>query len=491
MRSCSVVRHSLLLGAKQCRTHARFSYRFRVRGATGDRSPSVRVVHQCLRADNLRRGGPRWFSRPPFLMASRRPDSFDGLTYRGNRDEPHYSAAYSLRSAEPQQPLHWVTTPPDIPGSRNLHTGERTPLYDEPPGASGGPTGERDWNAAAAQAGGPPPPEQLNRLTGFGIGFVSLFAENVLTHPCVVFRRQCQVNYHARCDHLMPFSALAVMYAISKAQGPRALWKGMGSTFIVHGVTLGAEGIISEFTPLPREIPHRWSAKQLAGHFLLKGLTAVVALPFYCSSLIETVQSEIVRDESSSGLLDCVREGLARLLGMGAPHSRRLLPLSCLLLPAVCHAVLRYAAATAVQRAALWLHRRAKQRRQGSADPPADPLETHFPELAAAWLGSLVADALTFPLETVLHRLSLQGTRTIIDATDGVAAGNGGSPLVLPVNTQYDGAADCFHSIRRKEGWAAFYRGFGALVAQFALHGALLAAARTLLRLLLLEAKAG
>ncbi|KAM9793308.1 mitochondrial outer membrane protein SLC25A46 [Syngnathus typhle] len=421
-------------------------------------------------------------------MASRRPDNFDGLAYRGGRDEPHYSAAYSTRSAEPPPPpqyLHWVTTPPDIPGSRNLHTGERTPLYDEAPGASGGPAGERDWNAASA--GGPPPPEQLNRLAGFGIGLVSLFAENVLTHPCVVFRRQCQVNYHARCQHLSPFGAVAVMYAIGKAQGPRALWKGMGSTFIVHGVTLAAEGIIGELTPLPREIPHRWSVEQLAGHFLLKGLTAAAALPFYCSSLIETVQSEIVRDESSSGLLDCVREGLARLLGVGAPHSRRLLPLSGLLLPAVCHAVLRYAVAAAVQRAALWLHRRVEGRRL--ADPPADPLEAHFPELAAAWLGSLVADALLFPLETALHRLSLQGTRTIIDATDGVAGGDGG-PLVLPVNTQYDGAADCFHSIRRKEGWVAFYRGFGALAAQFALHGALLAAARTLLRLLL-DAKLG
>ncbi|XP_077353554.1 mitochondrial outer membrane protein SLC25A46 isoform X2 [Festucalex cinctus] len=420
---------------------------------------------------------PRWSSLVPLprssLMASsRRPDSFDGLAYRGGRDEPHYSAAYSLRSAQepppPQQHLQWVTTPPDIPGSRNLHTGERTPLYDE------APAGERDWNAAAAaaaaqaqaKAGGPPPPEQLNRLTGFGIGLVSLFAENVLTHPCVVFRRQCQVNYHARCDHLTPFSALAVMYAISKAQGPRALWKGMGSTFIVHGVTLGAEGIISELTPLPREIPHNWSAKQLAGHFLLKGLSAAAALPFYCSSLIETVQSEIVRDESSSGLLDCVREGLARLLGVGAPHSRRLLPLGCLLLPAVCHAV---------------------RRRRKTEAAAADPLEAHFPELAAACLGSLAADALAFPLETALHRLGLQGTRTIIDATDG----DNGGPLVLPVNTQYDGAADCFQSIRRKEGAAAFYRGFGALLAQFALHGALLAAARTLLKMMLAEGKLG
>jgi len=198
-------------------------------------------------------------------------------------------------------------------------------------------------------------------------------------------------------------------------------------------------------------------------------------------------QSEIVRDDSSSGLLDCVREGLTRLLGVGAPHSHRLLPLSSLLLPAALHAILRYAVAASVQQAALWLYRRGRKQR---ADP-ANPLDAYFPELAAAWAGSLVADVLLFPLETALHRLELQGTRTIIDATDGaVASGNAGSPLVLPVNTQYDGFSDCLHAIRRKEGAAGFYRGFGALAAQYALHGALLAAARTLLRLLLLEGRA-
>lgn len=197
-------------------------------------------------------------------------------------------------------------------------------------------------------------------------------------------------------------------------------------------------------------------------------------------------QSDIVRDESSSGLLDCVREGLARLLGVGAPHSRRLLPLSCLLLPAALHAILRYTVAASVQRVALWLHQRSRKQR---ADP-SNPLDAYFPELAAAWVGALVADVVVFPLETALHRLSLQGTRTIIDATDGVvAAATGGSPLVLPVNTQYDGFSDCLHAIHRKEGGAGFYRGFGSLVAQYALHGALLAAARTLLRLLLLDGK--
>lgn len=109
-----------------------------------------------------------------------------------------------------------------------------------------------------------------------------------------------QVNYHARCYHLSPLSALNVMYNVSKtqvtkasrlsacpeclslycdyntvpdfhlyisillplsiclsvspSQGPKALWKGMGSTFVVQGVTLGTEGIISECTPLPRRV---------------------------------------------------------------------------------------------------------------------------------------------------------------------------------------------------------------------------------------------
>lgn len=56
-------------------------------------------------------------------MASRRTDSFDGFGYRG-RDDPQH---------------HWVSTPPDIPGSRNLHPGARTPMYDEPQAELGGP----------------------------------------------------------------------------------------------------------------------------------------------------------------------------------------------------------------------------------------------------------------------------------------------------------------------------------------------------------------
>lgn len=72
-------------------------------------------------------------------MTSRRPDSFDGLGYRG-RDEPAYGGGYSGRSFNSSSGAdlqHWVTTPPDIPGSRNLHFGEGSPQYEAAPAAPG------------------------------------------------------------------------------------------------------------------------------------------------------------------------------------------------------------------------------------------------------------------------------------------------------------------------------------------------------------------
>ncbi|KAG5272634.1 hypothetical protein AALO_G00167670 [Alosa alosa] len=410
-------------------------------------------------------------------MTSRRPDSFDGLGYRG-REDPSYGGGYSGRSfnnASSADLQHWVTTPPDIPGSRNLHFDERTPQFETGPA----PPGSDDPQAAA------PPSEQLNRFAGFGIGLASLFTENVLAHPCIVFRRQCQVNYHARNYHLSPFTAVSVMYNVTKTQGPKALWKGMGSTFVVQGVTLGTEGIISECTPLPRELSHKWNPKQVVGHLVLKGLTYVVAMPFYSASLIETVQSEIIRD--NPGILDCVKEGVGRVMGLGVPHSKRLLPLWALVLPTALHGILHYVVSSAVQKLVLALLRRRRSPSSSpsaaSSSPPLSPsksngapgqtdavqsmLDAYFPELMASFCASLVADVLLYPMETVLHRLHIQGTRTIIDNTDlGFE--------VLPINTQYESVRECVGAIRREEGTLGFYKGFGAVLVQYSLHAAVL-----------------
>nr|XP_008540302.1 PREDICTED: solute carrier family 25 member 46 [Equus przewalskii] len=368
-------------------------------------------------AGGLRVGSPH---PAPCAMHPRRPDGFDGLGYRGGaRDEQ-----------APEGPA------------------------EEPfPGGGGGVPGQSS--------------EQLNRFAGFGIGLASLFTENVLAHPCIVLRRQCQVNYHARHYHLTPFTVINIMYSFNKTQGPRALWKGMGSTFIVQGVTLGAEGIISEFTPLPREISHKWNPKRIGEHLLLKSLTYVVAMPFYSASLIETVQSEIIRD--NTGILECVKEGIGRVIGLGVPHSKRLLPLLSLVLPTVLHGLLHYIISSAIQKFVLLILKRktCNSHLAESTSPVQSMLDAYFPELIANFAASLCSDVLLYPLETVLHRLHIQGTRTIIDNTDlGYE--------VLPINTQYEGMRDCINTIRQEEGMLGFYKGFGAVIIQYTLHAAVL-----------------
>ncbi|XP_062068276.1 mitochondrial outer membrane protein SLC25A46 [Lepus europaeus] len=406
-------------------------------------------------------------------MHPRRPDGFDGLGYRGGaRDEQGFGGAFPARSFSSGSELgHWVTTPPDIPGSRNLHWGEKSPPFGVPsastphevpaeepfPGTGGGGGGGVQGQSS----------EQLNRFAGFGIGLASLFTENVLAHPCIVLRRQCQVNYHARHYHLTPFTVINIMYSFNKTQGPRALWKGMGSTFIVQGVTLGAEGIISEFTPLPREVSHKWSPKQIGEHLLLKSLTYIIAMPFYSASLIETVQSEIIRD--NTGILECIKEGIGRVIGLGVPHSKRLLPLLSLVFPTVLHGVLHYIISSIVQKFVLLILKRKTYNSHlvENTSPVQNMLDAYFPELIANFAASLCSDVILYPLETVLHRLHIQGTRTIIDNTDlGYE--------VLPINTQYEGMRDCINTIRQEEGVLGFYKGFGAVIIQYTLHAAVL-----------------
>ncbi|XP_039080617.1 solute carrier family 25 member 46 isoform X1 [Hyaena hyaena] len=405
-------------------------------------------------------------------MHPRRPDGFDGLGYRGGaRDEQGFGGAFPARSFSSGSDLsHWVTTPPDIPGSRNLHWGEKSPPYGVPAPSTPleGPA-EEPFPGGSSDGGGVPgqSSEQLNRFAGFGIGLASLFTENVLAHPCIVLRRQCQVNYHARHYHLTPFTVINIMYSFNKTQGPRALWKGMGSTFIVQGVTLGAEGIISEFTPLPREISHKWNPKQIGEHLLLKSLTYMVAMPFYSASLIETVQSEIIRD--NTGILECVKEGIGRVMGLGVPHSKRLLPLLSLIFPTVLHGVLHYIISSAIQKFVLLILKRKtySSHLAESTSPVQSMLDAYFPELIANFAASLCSDVILYPLETVLHRLHIQGTRTIIDNTDlGYE--------VLPINTQYEGMRDCINTIRQEEGMLGFYKGFGAVIIQYTLHAAVL-----------------
>lgn len=79
-------------------------------------------------------------------------------------------------------------------------------------------------------------------------------------------------------------------------------------------------------------------------------------------------------------------------------------------------------------------------------------------------LTSLVfTEILFYPFETILHRIQLQGTRTIIDNLD-----TGYS--VVPILTSYEGFTDCYQNSIKSEGFQGLYKGFGAMVLQFVAH---------------------
>ncbi|XP_073200778.1 mitochondrial outer membrane protein SLC25A46 isoform X2 [Lepidochelys kempii] len=344
-------------------------------------------------------------------MQPRRPEGFDGLGYRvGGREEPGpgakpYSSASDLS--------HWVSSPPDIPGSRNLHWGERTPQYGA--GPAGTPLGGVGLNDEPYPAG-----------AGSSSGSKSSLERN-------------GEHLHGSGHNLGNRRHHQRIYTLAKVNS--------ALTF--------------------RELSHKWSLRQIGGHLLLKSLTYVVAMPFYSASLVETVQSEIIRD--NPGILDCVKEGIGRVIGMGVPHSKRLLPLMALTFPTVLHGVLHYIISSIVQKFVLLVIKRENSQNlptEGS-NSVQSMLDAYFPELIASFAASLCADVMIYPLETVLHRLHIQGTRTIIDNTDlGYE--------VLPINTQYEGMRDCINTIKREEGMLGFYKGFGAVVVQYTLHVAVL-----------------
>ena len=188
--------------------------------------------------------------------------------------------------------------------------------------------------------------------------------------------------------------------------------------------------------------------------------------------LILLPQTQSIPDNQAA--MDNLKDSLYRVVGWDRSLGRhgRLLPMWTIVLPTVLHGLLRYLLETLLQHLVLLymkskgLYNRAAADETADDDEPAPPpgmTLTYFPELSANFAALVVPDVVLYPLETVLHRLYIQGTRTIIDDLD---TGSG----VVPLCTRYDGMADCFRTIWREEGLGGFYKGFGALILQCLVH---------------------
>lgn len=145
-----------------------------------------------------------------------------------------------------------------------------------------------------------------------------------------------------------------------------------------------------------------------------------------------------------------------------------MLPVWIIVVPTVTYGVFRYLSNILVSKSvkhALIMYELHKLRKTG-AIPKDSSSDDERLEAVSDLTASAVSDAVFFPLETIMHRLYLQGTRTIIDNLDTGLS-------VMPILTGYVGPLDCCVTTIAQEGRLGLLKGFGALLLQTALVGVL------------------
>ncbi|PRD35738.1 UNVERIFIED_CONTAM: Solute carrier family 25 member 46 [Trichonephila clavipes] len=288
--------------------------------------------------------------------------------------------------------------------------------------------------------------DPVQKFAGLGLEITSAVIGNVISHPCIVIRRQCQVNRKAARYHLSPFTLIPVLMRLHSRQGVSCLWKGCAGIFILRGCTIVLETFLAEVTPFP-------------------SIAYGVLTPFYCASLVETVQSDIASEKP--GVLDCLKEGVCRLFKLGTPRSTRLLPMWQLVGPSALFGVSTYVLSSLTQSILHWFRNMKIRNMHGklSVEYPSSQSSAinYIDNLSIVHFSSFLASVVLYPAETMIHRLYLQGTRTIIDDLDSGTS-------VLPVISTYEGIVDCFHTIVAEEGASGLYKGFGGLLMEYALQ---------------------
>lgn len=258
----------------------------------------------------------------------------------------------------------------------------------------------------------------LRNYLSVSVSMVSIITENIISHPFITLRRQCQVHHNSKRYHIFPARIIPVIVNLQRRQGIGTLWKGIGSTLLVRGMSLAVEDFLSKCTPWPKEINSRTTLKQFGQHLILKSISIGIVLPFYSASLVETVQSDIASEKP--GILDVFREGTSRWLAWSVPAKGRMLPIWALLPSGVCIGLSKYLFSIIVKGISTRLlskHIQKREEKQGARSRDLTTINNEV-ELTTNIISLFMSEILFYPFETILHRIQLQGTRTIIDNLD-------------------------------------------------------------------------
>ncbi|CAI6360932.1 unnamed protein product [Macrosiphum euphorbiae] len=291
-----------------------------------------------------------------------------------------------------------------------------------------------------------------------------LILQHVVSYPFIVLRRQCQLHYASTRYHIVPFTLIPVVYRLVKTQGIGVLWKGFGTVLLIKGITMAIEALLSELFDLPKDTNSINNSKSFGKHIILKCASLSIITPFYSACLVETVQSNIASEKTA--FYDVFKEGFIRLLQWNCPQKGRMLPVWIIVVPTVTYGVSRYIAnilvGKSVKHLLVMYELRSCKTEVISKDTDSPSSIDERLEAVSDLTASAFSDAVLFPLELVMHRLYLQGTRTIIDNLDTGTS-------VMPILTGYEGPLDCFATTVAQEGRLGLFKGFGALLLQTSL----------------------
>ncbi|VDM40179.1 unnamed protein product [Toxocara canis] len=275
------------------------------------------------------------------------------------------------------------------------------------------------------------------------IGLADITTKMLITHPCTVLRRQCQVHQFARSLHLTPFTFAPVVCNVITGEGVLTMWKGAIGCGVLWAMSAATEILIADVFGLPRG-------------------TFFAMTPFFVSSFIETVRSETGLGGDDIRVMDVVTNGINRLRFdlFGPRDNSKRFALVHLAVPTVIYHMGHYLIANATYD---WIYLMARRYVNRKPSNERTPFHQYLPQMFATMTSQVLADLACYPLETVLHRLYIQGTRTLIDNLD-----NGMS--AISITAKYSGFFDCTRSIINREGFWALYGGMGALAIQYMLH---------------------
>lgn len=167
----------------------------------------------------------------------------------------------------------------------------------------------------------------------------------------------------------------------------------------------------------PKNLVPNGSAEKFWKHVYLKAATYFIATPFVIASFIETVRSSTGFNLTENNVFDVFYQGAKRVKMdlFGAKDGSRRFTVFYLSLPTVVFGTSRFLISN-------WIYERVYNmaRKYVSRKPIIERTRFHaiLPELLGTMLSTALSDLACYPFETVIHRLYIQGTRTLIDNLD-------------------------------------------------------------------------